>query len=64
MVTTFLESYAAGFENTGNVFKPNKPSREVTVFTKEKINFVNQFNEQNSNNQVPPVVRNLNVSIS
>ena len=36
----------ARFENAGIVFKPNKSGRKETRFSKGKMSFVNDFNEQ------------------
>ena len=56
LISNKFSRVIAKFENAGNVFKANKSSGKVTVFTKEKMSFINDLNEQNTNN--------LNASVS
>ena len=64
-----LSSYAfsrliiAWFENTGHFFRAKKSNSIAAVFRQENMTFINDFNEQISNNSAPETSINLNVSV-
>ena len=45
----------AKIKNTGNVLRAKKSSNKATVFPKENMSFVNNFNEQNPNCSASPI---------
>ena len=45
-------------ENTDIIFKAKKSSRKTPVFTQENMSYVNDFNEQNTNNSAPAAAGN------